>query len=89
MQKKKKKAGKPTPPRPSTVRYICLGCERQEEIPYQVVRDFDKQDITRDLSYPPQFSCESCGGVMHPHYYKGVYGFEYRISDVLNTKGPR
>jgi hypothetical protein len=35
-----------------------LGCEKQEEIPYQVVRDFDKQDITRDLSYPPQFSCE-------------------------------
>ncbi|MBP2664053.1 MAG: hypothetical protein H6Q71_2001, partial [Firmicutes bacterium] len=65
--------------------FTLFKCEKQEEIPYQVVRDFDK----RDLSYPPQFSCESCGGVMHPRYYKGVHGFEYRILDVLEAKGQR
>lgn len=83
MQKKKKKSGKPTPPRPSTVTYLCLGCDKQEEIPYQVVRDFDKQDLG-DPSVPPQFACEACGAAMYPRYYKGVHGFEYRISDVRN-----
>jgi hypothetical protein len=42
-----------------------------------------------DPTVPPQFSCEQCGGAMYPHYYKGAYGFEFRISDVLEAKGPR
>ena len=79
---------KGAPPRPSTVSYICLGCEKQEEIPYKVVRDLDKRDMG-DPSVPPQFSCEDYGTAMYPRYYKGFYGFEYRISDVLDTKRPR
>jgi hypothetical protein len=36
-----------------------------------------------DPMVAPQFSCESCGGAMHPEYYRGVHGYEYRITDVL------
>jgi hypothetical protein len=35
-----------------------------------------------DPTVPPQFSCEKCGGVMHPEYYKGIYGHEYKIIDI-------
>ena len=87
MQKKKKRPGNPTPPRPSTITYRCLRCEIEEEIPYQVVREMDKQDMG-DPSVPPQFACEACGGAMYPRYYKGVHGFEYRISDVIKTQRP-
>jgi hypothetical protein len=70
-----------TLPRPSTVKFICLGCDEKEEIPYQVVRDFDRMD-DGDPSVPPQFACEKCGSGMYPEVYKGVHGFEYKISDV-------
>lgn len=47
----------------------------------------DKQDMG-DPSVPPQFACEACGGAMYPRYYKGVHGFEYRISDVIKSQRP-
>ena len=53
----------------------------REEIPYQVVRNFDKMD-DGDPTTPPQFACQKCGKGMYPQYYKGVHGFEYKISDV-------
>ncbi|SPF53443.1 conserved hypothetical protein [Candidatus Desulfosporosinus infrequens] len=31
---------------------------------------------------PPQFSCEKCGRDMYPEYYKGLHGYEYKISDI-------
>jgi hypothetical protein len=58
-----------------------LECDEKEEIPYKIVRDFDLMD-DGDPSVPPQFACQKCGGGMYPKYYKGVHGFEYRISDV-------
>ncbi|MBP2662044.1 MAG: hypothetical protein H6Q69_5076 [Firmicutes bacterium] len=82
--KKEKEDRQANSPRPSTVTYLCLGCDMQEEIPYQVVRDFDKQDLG-DPSVPPQFACESCGVAMYTRYYKGVHGIKYRISDVRDT----
>jgi len=65
-----------------------LQCEFEEKIPYKIVRDLDEMD-DGNPTYPPRFFCEQCGDAMYPHYYKGIYGFEYRISDVQETKGPR
>ena len=52
MQKKKKKGGKPTTPRPSTVKYIYLEYAEKEELPYKVVREFDLMDAG-DPTIPP------------------------------------
>jgi hypothetical protein len=52
-----------------------------EEIPLNVIRDFDAMD-DGDPTVPPQFSCEECGGGMYPEYYKGLHGYEYKISDI-------
>jgi hypothetical protein len=46
---------------------------------------FDTMD-DGDPTVPPQFSCEECGGEMYPEYYKGAYGYEYRIIDRLGKK---
>ena len=67
--------------RPTAVKYICLVCDEIENIPYQVVRNFDRMD-DGDPTVPPQFACQKCGKAMYPEYYKGVHGFEYRISDL-------
>lgn len=56
-----------------------------ESIPLNVVQDFDRMD-QGDPTVPPQFTCESCGGAMYPEYYKGIHGYEYRISDGLKNK---
>ncbi|WP_018214534.1 MULTISPECIES: hypothetical protein [Desulfitobacterium] len=47
----------------------------------KVVREFDAMD-DGDPTVPPQFSCEKCGGEMYPEYYKGLHGYDYKISDV-------
>jgi len=59
-----------------------LGCHEKEEIPYDVVKDFDVMD-DGDPTTPPMFSCEQCGAEMYPEYYKGIHGIEYKISDIL------
>ncbi|GBF12245.1 hypothetical protein HK1_02306 [Tepidibacillus sp. HK-1] len=65
--------------------YHCLQCELVEEIPLRVVQDFDAMD-DGDLSVPPMFTCEECGGEMYPEYYKGLQGKEYRLSDIKSPK---
>jgi hypothetical protein len=55
-------------------------CHEVEEIPIDVVREFDLMD-GGDPTTPPRFSCEQCGGEMYPEYYKGIYGQEYKLSD--------
>jgi len=64
------------------VQYICLQCKEKEAIPLEVERNFDALD-DGDPTVPPQITCEQCGGGMYPEYYKGLHGYEYRISDVL------
>ena len=63
----------------SMIRYICMNCGAQEEIPLEVVRTFDEMDQS-NINEPPQFDCESCGGLMRPERYISVYGkvFEYK-----------
>ncbi len=65
-----------------TVSYHCLQCRTIEEIPLSVVQDFDAMD-DGDLSVPPMFTCEACGGQMYPEYYKGIHGQEYKLTDML------
>jgi len=58
------------------VKYICLDCGIEEDIPGNVVRHFDIID-TGDISEPPRFSCEKCGCEMRPIEYTGVHGIKY------------
>ncbi len=62
-----------------------MQCELVEEIPLSVVQDFDAMD-DGDLSVPPMFTCEKCGGEMYPEYYRGMHGKEYQLSDIKATK---
>ena len=58
------------------VRFICLQCNIEEDIPEEVVEYCDAMD-DGDLEVPPRFSCEKCGGEMVPKKYKGVHGIQY------------
>ncbi|WP_211236969.1 hypothetical protein [Aneurinibacillus terranovensis] len=85
LKKKHKKKGGITVSRflreKNKVNYVCLVCDEIEQIPYDVVRSFDAMDHG-DLTVPPQFSCEKCGGEMYPEYYEGIHGYIYKIEDV-------
>lgn len=63
----------------SMIRYICTNCESEEEIPLDVVKTFDEMDQS-NINEPPQFDCESCGGLMRPERYVSIFGkvFEYK-----------
>ena len=60
----------------SKVRFICLQCNVEEDIPKEVVEYCDVMD-DGDINVPPRFSCEKCGGEMIPKKYKGVHGIQY------------
>lgn len=52
--------------------FRCLGCGLEEEIPREVVEEFDAND-GGDLSVPPRFGCTKCENQMEPVYYKSVH----------------
>ena len=60
------------------VKFKCLSCSKIEEIPRDVVENFDEMD-GGDPSVPPRFDCQKCGGLMQPVYYKSVYGYIYKL----------
>lgn len=62
----------------SDILYICTECDEQELIPEDVVKHFDIMD-NGDISEPPRFTCEKCGGLMYPEKYKGVHGITYSV----------
>lgn len=70
------------------VNYVCLDCEEEELIPLGVVQDFDRMD-SGDPSVPPKFGCEHCGGEMYPEHYIGIHGYEYKVSNILQTSKDR
>ena len=59
-----------------TVKYRCLSCGYEEEIPEIVVMEFDLMD-QGDTSVPPRFDCEMCDEQMEPVYYESVHGVIY------------
>lgn len=63
------------------VRYRCLDCGVEEDIPRSVVEMFDALDDEGDISVAPRFDCEKCDGIMEPLKYTGVYGITYEIAE--------
>lgn len=61
-----------------TVRFRCLQCGIEEEIPKEIVQMLDLED-GGDLSIPPRFECEECDGLMEPIHYVSVHGVTYDI----------
>lgn len=62
------------------IKYVCLDCGMEELIPEGVVQTFDIYD-EGDISEPPRFRCEECGGSMVPEDYTGVDGVHYTINN--------
>lgn len=61
------------------VKFICLECGTEENIPRNVVVELDELD-DGDNSEPPRFQCENCGGPMIPEDYTGVAGIRYTFT---------
>ena len=62
-----------------TVKYRCLSCGYEEEIPEIVVMEFDLMD-QGDTSVPPRFDCEMCDEQMEPVYYESVHAQAFTLS---------
>ncbi len=61
----------------STVKFVCLDCGIEEDIPKGIVQYCDAMD-DGDVTVPPRFSCENCSGEMIPKKYKGVHDIDYK-----------
>lgn len=68
------------------VRYKCLECGIEEDIPRSVVETFDALDDEGDISVAPRFDCEKCEGIMEPLKYAGVHGIMYEIVESKNEE---
>lgn len=64
----------------SFVLYRCLACGAEENIPEDVVMQFDILD-DGDTSVPPKFKCENCPADMEPVFYESVHGVTYKIDE--------
>lgn len=62
------------------VLYICTQCGERELIPEEVVMHFDLMD-QGDISEPPRFTCEKCGGIMNPKIYEGIHNVTYTFEE--------
>lgn len=60
------------------VRFKCLNCGVEEDIPRDVVEMLDFQDLG-DISVPPRFDCKECEGQMEPIKYTSVHGVTYEF----------
>lgn len=63
-KKKKKKTSNMNPKKSKNIKYQCLDCRKVEQIPRGVVEMIDIIDGDGDLTDPPTFECEECGGTM-------------------------
>src|SRR5450756_1099197 len=59
-EKKKTRIGSANEISQSKVRFVCLQCNVEEDIPEEVVEYCDAMD-DGDLEVLPRFSCEKCG----------------------------
>ena len=75
-EKEKTRIGSANEISQSKVRFVCLQCNVEEDIPEEVAEYCDAMD-DGDLEVPPRFSCEKCGGEMVPKKYKGIHGIQY------------
>ncbi|CAM4035326.1 hypothetical protein ALCH109712_17075 [Alkalicoccus chagannorensis] len=61
---------------PGSVEFLCKACFITEDIPKEVVTQFDIMD-PGDPADPPRFGCEQCGGEMVPVYYESIHGITH------------
>lgn len=62
----------------NTVRYKCLECGMEEDVPRDAI---ELIDIFDDGDGAPEFDCKSCNGVMLPKERENSGETEYIISD--------
>ena len=81
-QRAKRKAAKRMEKHHETkeILFRCLSCGAEENIPEDVVMEFDILDHG-DTSVPPRFKCENCSADMEPVYYESVHGVIYKIEE--------
>lgn len=63
-KKKKKREKKAKKQLTKSIRYQCLECGIEESIPRGTVELLDILEGDGDLTDPPNFECEKCGGIM-------------------------
>ncbi len=64
------------------ITYICPKCKTKENIPTDIVEDFDRMDsLGVDTSYPPRFDCAKCSGIMIPVYYISISGIVHEYKE--------
>ncbi|SFO62727.1 hypothetical protein SAMN05720591_101199 [Halolactibacillus alkaliphilus] len=66
------------------VEFVCRSCKVTEDIPREVVEQFDMMDMV-DPTDPPRFSCEKCGGEMLPVYYTSLHGITYKNPELKSS----
>lgn len=69
------------------VKYKCLECGVEEDIPESIVKMFDIMD-DGDISEPPTFNCKICPGKMRPIKYEGVHGITYGLTNNNSPSKP-
>lgn len=62
------------------IMFRCPSCGAEENIPEDVVIEFDILDH-EDTSVPPRFKCENCPADMEPVYYESVHGVIYKVEE--------
>jgi uncharacterized OB-fold protein len=62
------------------VLFRCPSCGVEENIPEDVVMQFDLLD-DGDTSVPPKFKCEHCPADMEPVFYESVHGVIHKINE--------
>ena len=80
QQIKKQKRADKLKEKNKPVTFKCLECGTEEDIPKDVVDTYDIFD-EGDITVPPRFSCEICGGTMEPIEYTSEQGITYRLKN--------
>lgn len=60
--------------------YICPKCKVKENIPTEIVMDFEFRD-GGSPNYCPTFTCEKCNSDMVPIYFVGYTGRVYKYEE--------
>jgi len=68
-----------------TVTYVCADCGAKEEIPQDVLENFDEINPEQLLFGAHQFKCEKCGtGIMNPEEEPEIIIRGYGLHEGLN-----
>lgn len=68
-----------------TINYIYHNCKSEENIPKDIVTQFDLMDEGNPMD-PPRFSCERCGQEMVHLHYESLTGTTHNNRDLKKVK---